>query len=249
MINPNVFLKIPVNYKKDKFLYPPSVSDVIKSKNFQSFKSILCISQEEIEDELVKQNDGAAPEHLYSPWEYIWLIYGRSQQIAKILEEGFEFFFHEAVTFLPSQQIILIGDVEEIVSENKKVEDLVYITEESYFDFQNKLREILGEKTLEPPNPDEDPRIKRMKAKARYRDRVKEKQGKGINFSTTLISLCCMNMGLNPLNIGELGYASVKPLVEMYQQKERYEIEVRSIQAGADPKKIKPKYWIKNLED
>ena len=157
----------------------------------------MCISQEEIEDELVKQNKGSAPDYIYTPWEYLWLVYGHSAQIAKILNEGFEFFFHEPVSFLETKRIILIGDLEKIVEEAKNVEDLVCITEEDYFAFQNQIRSLLGEKELELPNPDEDPRIKRIKAKARYRDRVKEKQAKGINFSTTLISLCCMNMGLN----------------------------------------------------
>ena len=88
-----------------------------------------------------------------------------------------------------------------------------------------------------------------MKAKARYRDYIKAKKGLGIDFGTLLASICCMNMGLNPLNIGEISYASVKVLVDTYQEKEKYETEVRSLQAGADPKKIKPKYWIRQLDN
>jgi hypothetical protein len=40
------------------------------------------------------------------------------------------------------------------------------------------LRESLGEKTVAPPvpvDPDEDPRIRRIKEKARERDRIKAK--------------------------------------------------------------------------
>ena len=46
-----------------------------------------------------------------------------------------------------------------------------------------------------------------------------------------------------------ISYASVKILVDTYQEKEKYETEVRSLQAGADPKKIKPKYWIRQLDN
>ena len=62
-------------------------------------------------------------------------------------------------------------------------------------------------------------------------------------------ALLCMDMGLNPLNIGEISYASVQWLVEIYQQKESYEAGLRSLVAGADPKKVKLKYWIRNLDN
>ena len=120
--------------------------------------------------------------------------------------------------------------------------------ENNFFDFQNKIRESLGEKPIEPPNPNEHPKIRKMKAKARYRDKIKAKQGKGLNFFSSLASICCMGIGITPLNIGEMSYAAVGVLTETYQSKEKYEIDIASLQAGADSKKINPKYWIKNLE-
>ena len=111
------------------------------------------------------------------------------------------------------------------------------------------MRQAIGNKAIEPPNPDEDPRVKAIKAKARYRDQLKAKQGKGLNLRTTLASICCMGFGLNPLNIGELSYAAIPLLISTYQEKEKYELDVDSLLAGADSKKVKPKYWIRNLED
>jgi hypothetical protein len=55
-----------------------------------------------------------------------------------------------------------------------------------------------------------------------------------------------MEMGLNPLNIGELSYAAIGPLMSMYQDKEKYGIDIDMLLAGADSKKIHPKYWISN---
>jgi hypothetical protein len=52
------------------------------------------------------------------------------------------------------------------------------LEEQDFFDFQNMIREALGEKAVarpEPENPNEDPRITRIKAKARERDRIKAK--------------------------------------------------------------------------
>ena len=102
---------------------------------------------------------------------------------------------------------------------------------------------------MEPPDPDEDPRVKRIKAKARYRDKIKAKKGMGITLGTLLASICCMGIGINPLNVGELSYASVDSLIKTYQEKEKYETDIKALMAGADSKKIKPKYWIRNLDE
>ena len=87
-----------------------------------------------------------------------------------------------------------------------------------------------------------------MKALARYRDKIKAKQGGGINLITSLAAICCMGIGITPLNIGEMSYAAVSILINTYQNKEKYEIDIASIQAGANSKKVNPKYWIKNLD-
>jgi len=67
------------------------------------------------------------------------------------------------------------------------------------------LREALGEKAVEPYNPNENEKIKYFKAKARLRDRVKAKNSKdALTLGSTLAAICCMDFGINPLNIGEL---------------------------------------------
>ena len=58
-----------------------------------------------------------------------------------------------------------------------------------------------------------------------------------------------MNFGLNPLNIGELTQYSVSVLIRYYQEKEKYETDIKSLLAGADSKKVKPQNWIRNIED
>lgn len=67
-------------------------------------------------------------------------------------------------------------------------------------------------------------------------------------FGTLLAAICCMGIGLNPLNIGEMSYACVHWLIAMYQQNEEYDVDIRALLAGADSKKVKPKYWIKNID-
>jgi hypothetical protein len=60
-----------------------------------------------------------------------------------------------------------------------------------------------------------------MKEKIRERDRIKAKAaaegkgGNGISLSTSLAAICCMGIGLTPLNIGELSYAAITPIMSM----------------------------------
>jgi hypothetical protein len=59
-----------------------------------------------------------------------------------------------------------------------------------------------------------------MKEKIRERDRAKAKRAVehkagGITITTSLTAICCMGIGLTPLNVGELSYASIPPLMKM----------------------------------
>ena len=154
-------------------------------------------------------------------------------------------FIHEPIAPIYDQKKILIGDLTGV----KSTAELRFLDEDDYFDFQNLVRESLGAKTVEPPNFLEHPKIIAMKAKARYIDRVKAKSKNIPTLETMLTSLCCMNYGLNPLNIGELSYAAMPQLISRYQEKEKYDLDIKSLLAGADSKKVKPKYWIRNIED
>ena len=66
--------------------------------------------------------------------------------------------------------------------------------------------------------------------------------------AASLTSICCMGLGINPLNIGEMSYVAFRAIMDMYQDKEKYDLDVKTILAGGDSKKIKPKYWIKNFD-
>ncbi|MBQ4122229.1 hypothetical protein IJD44_00670 [bacterium] len=141
----------------------------------------------------------------------------------------------------------MVGNLKEVLPKIKSVDELVVIKEEEFFNFQNLIRESVGIKPIDPPNPNEHWKIKQMKARARYRDKVKAKQGGGLTLKSTLVSICCMGIGLNPLNIGEISYMAIPLIMRSFQEREKYEVDIKSVMAGA--KKVKPKYWIRNLDD
>lgn len=243
MTNLAFYFGEPVEFKNICFVYPPKVKDVALNKEYYLYMKLLTFSQEEIEDEYVEH--GIDLKELLNPFEYLLNNAYHNEQFRALLDRTFYFFLHEKVTYLFEQKVILIGDI----TGTKSVDNLRLLKEEDYFDFQNLIRDAVGSKAIEPPNPNEDPRIKAIKAKARYRDRVKAKKGLGLNLLSTISSICCMGYGLNPLNIGELSYAAIPVLLATYQEKEKYDIDIRSLLAGADSKNVKPKYWIRNLDD
>ena len=246
MTNSNFFLKLPINFKNKCKVYAPSINEIVSNEYFYFYKKILTFSQEELEDEFLKNNtkDIKIP----TPLEFLLANSYNDKDFEKIAKEAFKFFIKEDVTFIYDRKSILIGNLEEKIQKIKSFDELVFIEEDEFFSFQNLIRESCGDKKLEPPNPNEDPRVKRIKAKARYRDKIKAKKGMGISLETIMASICCMGIGITPLNIGEMSYPALLAILDTYQEKEKYELDTSCLLAGADSKKIKPKYWIRNLE-
>lgn len=254
MNNEAVFLGLPKDFNQKFLIYPPTVKQVVGNARFQQYRALLTISQEELEDIFIKNNkdkdfNDYDKFQVPTPFEYLMSNSYHNKEIEQIAKEAFYFFTKQQVTFLFEQGLILIGDLEdELQRVGTNLKDLVFLTADDFFDFQNEIRACLGEERVVPPDPTLHPKIRRMKALARYRDKVKAKKGIGINLETTLVSICCMGIGITPLNIGELSYASLSTIMRTYQEKEKYDIDIRTLQAGGDSKKIKPKYWIRNLD-
>lgn len=244
MINSYAFLALPIK-KKNYSVYPPTLNDSLNNPNFAQWEGLFTTSQEELEDSIHEHNpsyDGPIP----TPWLFLLGSAYEDKEFENTIREAFRFFLHEEITILYENQVIVLGNLEEELTKVSSAEELRIIDEEEFFNLQNTVRTSLGIAPVEKPDPDESPRIKRMKAKARLRDRVKAKKGMGLSLGDSLVSICCMGIGLTPLNIGEISYAALGKIIDRYQKKEAYETDIQSILAGADAKKIHPKYWITN---
>lgn len=244
MINSYAFLALPIR-KKNYSVYPPTLNDSLNNPNFTQWEGLFTTSQEELEDSIHEHNpsyDGPIP----TPWLFLLGSAYEDKEFENTIREAFRFFLHEEITILYENQVIVLGNLEEELTKVSSAEELRIIDEEEFFNLQNTVRTSLGIAPVEKPDPDESPRIKRMKAKARLRDRVKAKKGMGLSLGDSLVSICCMGIGLTPLNIGEISYAALGKIIVRYQKKEAYETDIQSILAGADAKKIHPKYWITN---
>lgn len=243
------FIGEPLEFKKGVVIYPPKLKDIISCNLYSVYTQILTYSQEEIEDIYVKEKKDLTV--FPTPIEFMLNNCYHRKEYEIACKQAFKFFLKVDVDFLYEQKLIVIGSLAEIVKTITNLDQLITINEEEFFDFQNSIRLAINQKMVERPNPNEHPKIKAMKAKARYRDKIKAKQNakKGLNLYSIMTSICCMGIGLNPLNIGEMSYVAMEAILSQYQSKEKYQIDIDSLLAGADSKKIKPVYWIKNLEE
>ena len=256
MTNIAAFIGEPLNFKNKLYVYPPSVREVTTNPKFGVYQKLLTATQDDVRDEL--KTEGKTLDTYPTPYEFLLANCYNSAQFRELVVEAFQFFCHTKVEFLYEDKKIIIGDEETLLQTITDISQLKYLLEEDYYDFQNAIRMSMGDKPEKPPepiDPNEDPRIRRMKEKIRERDRAKAKRaaegkatGNGISLSTCLAAICCMGIGITPLNIGEMSYAAVSPIMKIMQEKEKYDIDIRSLLAGADSKKVKPKYWIREQE-
>ena len=247
MIDSNFFLGYPSQYENICKIYPPKIKDILNEKNYPAYKKLLLSSQEDIEDEYTEME--LPLEDVPTPLGYLFVMSATDTRIKQIILDAFQFFIKEPVTMLPDQQIIVIGDLTETLKSIKSVEELRILKEDNYFKFQQMLRRAIGQREIEPYDPNLHPKVKYFKAKARLRDKVKATSKDALTLGSTLAAICCMDLNLNPLNIGELSQAAVSVLIRYYQEKQKYDIDIRSLLAGADSKKVKPQNWIRNIED
>ena len=250
MINDKIFIGFPIKFKDICEVFPPKVNDVVGNDDFNIYLTIFTITQEELDEIYLKDK---SVEHIPTPFQYLMMNYYSEEEMKGYIEDAFKLFVHEPVTIVPELEMLLIGKSEDELDPDIDLENPRLIKEEDFFDFQNHVRISVGQKPIEMPKEDdinEDPRVKRWKMKIKEREKIinSKKAKTAPTLGTLLAAICCMGIGLNPLNIGEISYACVQWLVAMYQQNEEYDVDIRALLAGADSKKVKPKYWIKNLD-
>ena len=247
MIDAYSFLGLPIRFEDICVVYPPKIQKVLDERNYPVYKKLFLSTQEDIEDEYAEQK--LPMDEVPNPLEYLFMMSALDPRIKKIALDGFQFFIREPVMMLMDQKMIIVGDLKDTLSKIQSIDELRIIKEDNYFKFQNTLRRAVGEKEAEEYNPNENPKVKYFKAKARLRDRVKAKSKDNLTLGTTLASICCMGIGITPLNVGELSQAAIAVLMRTYQEKHKYEVDIESLMNGADSKKVKPQFWIRNIED
>ena len=88
--------------------------------------------------------------------------------------------------------------------------------------------------------------IKKIKEGRKLKEKTKNSE---LSFLDLVASLAAKGNGINPFNVWDLTYYAFNDQFKRMQAIEDYEQAIRSIEAGADPKKIKVEHWIKSIQD
>ena len=245
-IKQKTFMGYPILFSDesgDICLIPPiTIGDKVRLGNsYQTYLSLLTLSEEEIE-ELLKYKIGEEAKDLakISPFEYLMVSAEANETFFMDLKTAFTTFIRDEVFIIPKAQEIRIGDIRQ----GRK------ITKENFPDFQKiiRLQNHLDMPEEIPEN--ENPMQKKFRLRRKEVKKAKAKQNAKLEdaptFSDLLSSMCVMQIGVTWDNISKMPVYTFYELLSREQSKEKYQTDIQAILAGADSKKIKLKYWVRN---
>lgn len=217
----------------------------IGQERYNSYLNMLTMTESDIEfylEEKLRENPQLQKPEYKSVFDYLMRSCENNDTFLMDLQKAFFTFIREQVQILPEVNMVVIGE-----PSKKRI-----INEKLFFDFQNILR-LQNKMPLEDPIPeDENPMQRKFRLKRAALKDAKKRQKKNedaAEFYELLSSLCCFNVGITPHNIGDLTLFTFYELLSRAEEKEKFESDCAALRAGADSKKIKPKYWIRKLEE
>ena len=224
-------------------IYPVTLRQIatIGVKNFYSYLSVFTLNKEDIEEFLASQNI----EKELTPFQFLIMMTQMDPQYYITVQEAFKLFLHEPqITFLKQNEAIVLGNIkEERVINNDIFEAISKIIEAA-----NTLDTESSEARMDNPSDAKAAQIiKKLKEGKKMRE--KAKGNSNLSFSDLVASLAAGGNGLNILNVWDLPYYAFNDQFKRMQMREEYENTYRSLLAGADPKKVKLRYWVDTIQD
>jgi hypothetical protein len=251
MLSSRLLLKKPFNFLDMCLIYPPTIGDILDLENetrgsyetFSVYLNCLTETQFDIDDEFYIEKDNCdkkRDENSPTPWKNFLEKLNNDEEKIKI-QEAIYFFTKEKILILPDKELILIGDISKTN----------ILCSKNFEYFQNLIRLSCG-KDLYVPEPDDiHPKLKRMNALSRYRDRIKAKQNtkNSLPFLDSLVHIFSFNIGITPFNLREVPFGLIHYLYSDYQNKDKYRTDINLMASFGGGKGTKPKNWITKFEE
>lgn len=247
MLSTDVSLKalFGAGYQLDDIcmVYPLKVKEIIGmgQDKYQEQLNLLILTSEDLYNQYKKKGIDV-PEDI-DVFDNLMFSCENDESFLLDMEEAFYTFIREKVQILSDLRVISIGNGLEkrIIDKNK------------FYRFQNILR-IQNRLPIEEEAPEnENPMQRKFRLKRQAREKAKRNKGKEkgdpVSFHDLISSLCVYNIGVNLQNVGDLSIYAFHELLDRIQEKEKYDLDIRSLLAGANPKKVKPRNWIRKLSD
>jgi hypothetical protein len=227
-------------------LKPITVDEIIDIgyKNYYKYLSFLVFEIDDLQiDALEKQK--MIKENI-SIFDIIISSCLHNEEYKKITLDALSFFFHEPVYMLDNTALFYLG----------KIDECHFIHRENYDDFKMilKLQNYLISNDVLDENPkDERTRIlleKRRKAREKLAKAKAKENNEDVDNITfaDLVSIMCANAnGINHENVWSMNYYMFQNQFQRMKLINDFDINIRSILAGANPDKIDMKHFISHL--
>ena len=234
------YIGAPYNFDDICFIYPMTVGTTLAlDKKYDVSLQLLTIDRSFIIQKYqLAYGEDFNISDIPTPLDYLMMSCELDNEFLLELKNAFLTFIREEVTILISSCQIVIGS-----PLDKRI-----IDNNNFSDFQNivRLQNKIPEVAKIPENESE--RAKHFREKRELRDAVKRKQ-QGANapsFLDLMSAMCAYGVGITPLNIKDMSLFALYHQLNVNGSKERYNTEMHFLYGGADPKKLKPQYWITN---
>lgn len=236
------YVGIPTQIDNICKVYPVTLREIaqVGVKNFYSYLNLFTLEKEDI-DAFFKQQ---GIEEDVTPFQFTLINAVGDEQYLKNLQEAFKFFLHEdKITVLADNEAIVLGEI----TENRLLMEGNFNAICTIISKQNVTQRESDEEKMNNPS---DARAAQIIKKLKEGRKIREKKNASSNLSFVdlVASLAAKGNGLNALNVWDLTYYAFNDQFKRMQMIEGYESARQSILAGADPKKVELKYWMRPIE-
>lgn len=225
-------------------VYPIKLKEIsqIGSDKFFFLLGLLCMNPTLVDKEFLKDSNFEENEKIL-----LYFITFAKQDIKFQLDfcQAISFFTKEKVSFNTEEAYFFVeqeGAKEEQIITVSVLEALQYIVSRQNFLSVDKKEEF------KPANDKAAEIIAKRKSGRAKVNELKTKNLEGPNFSDLVSSLAAKGNGLNIFNIWNLNYYAFNDQLKRMGMIEEYDVGIQSLMAGADSKKVKLKYWIRNIQ-
>lgn len=239
VIKEQAYYCLPSLLPKVGYIYPLPMYNIVKmgTNVYNSRLGLLLLTETDIA-KIMKEKTGQEPkiEDIY-PLTYLVQSAAHDDMFLLELQAAFSTFIKEDILILPKINAVLVGPPQE-----KRL-----ITDQNFGDFQDILRIQNRKEIKEAPPENESAIARKFRLKREARDAAKRKQQAKKGEDQTLVELLEIadTFGIDRMNSLYAFYG----LVQRNQAREKWNQDVQMICAGADPKKIKTKYWGESLKE
>ena len=239
-----LFFGAAINYNDICWVYPLTIKEIIGMGQETYNKYVSYLFADIGETQKLMKKEGVPDEQIPdTTFDYLMQKSKADRIFFVELQKAFSTFIQEKVYFLYEQNMICIG-----ANFNKDKT----LTKNNFEDFQNILRAQNKIPVPEPIPKNESPMAKKFRLRraqvAEAKRKQAEKNGESISLFDSISTLMCLNPGITFKNIGDLTIYQFRDLLAREQAKYKYDLDIRMIAAGADPKKIKPKHWFGKID-